>query len=349
MSNKTVDKNCKQCGILMKNVDASKLLCDDCNILNRKNSYIKHREKQRKIEIENNNILYENNFNKSVNQSFHLTSTGFNIISDLKVKSYCQIYNCKWIEIIKKFNKFQELYNYIITEYKYFYENNNQQDMHLFCKKHKYITYDIVQQVGIDNIMNDCDIQKQRYFEEDYKTNFLEIKKLLNKIPLYNEFLIHTKISDVSYANKFGFKGIVYDKIVKMYSTKEEYVDYKKMSKINQFETITMNNISNILNCNYIPQATFDWLKSDNNYKLKIDGYFEKHKLMIETDGQQHRKPMGYFGGDKKFKRQQLNDNLKDELVQKYGFKLLRIYIKEPWQDTNYLKKRLLEIGINIA
>ena len=247
MGTKKVDKNCKQCGILMENVDASKLLCEDCNKQNRKLSYSKHRNKQRKKEIENNALLYKDNFIKVVSFPFHLTSTGFNQVSNLKVKSYCQVYDCTWIDIIKHFNKYDELYNYIKNEYIDFYNNTGKQNMRLFCKQHKYIIYEVVYQIGIDKIMNDCGIKKQiSYSEDDYKNNFEDIVINLGRVPLYNEFEEFSNISLTSYTNKFNLKGKIYNQVVKLFATSEQYNEYMKLRLIHKSEVGRLYNKSEI-------------------------------------------------------------------------------------------------------
>lgn len=81
---------------------------------------------------------------------------------------------------------------------------------------------------------------------------------------------------------------------------------------------------------------------------MYVDGYFTNYNLVVEFDGSQHRKPIKKFGGIERYNRLQENDNLKNKLLQEHNIKLLRIDSRSNWHDINYLKQRLVEIGIQI-
>lgn len=59
--------------------------------------------------------------------------------------------------------------------------------------------------------------------------------------------------------------------------------------------------------------------------KLHFDFYLPECKLAIEYDGLQHYKPIDYFGGEKKFKRQRKHDFMKDKYCKDNGIDLIRI------------------------
>jgi very-short-patch-repair endonuclease len=86
-----------------------------------------------------------------------------------------------------------------------------------------------------------------------------------------------------------------------------------------------------------------------NNFPLFCDGYFKDFNLIIETDGVHHKKPVWKFGGYERFEIQQQNDKLKDQLTKENGIKLIRIDIDSDWHDINYLKKVLIENGIELT
>ena len=60
---------------------------------------------------------------------------------------------------------------------------------------------------------------------------------------------------------------------------------------------------------------------------------------LIEYDGEQHFRQIEYFGGDKKFKKQMLNDSLKNEYCNDNNINLLRI----PYLDFNKIDVILSE------
>lgn len=60
---------------------------------------------------------------------------------------------------------------------------------------------------------------------------------------------------------------------------------------------------------------------------------------LIEYDGEQHFRQIEHFGGDKKFKKQMLNDSLKNEYCNDNNINLLRI----PYLDFNKIDVILSE------
>lgn len=80
------------------------------------------------------------------------------------------------------------------------------------------------------------------------------------------------------------------------------------------------------------------WLKEHNfnfieqyqmniqGHKLVFDFYLPEQDLYIEYQGEQHFKPIDFFGGKEQFKKQQLYDNYKRQTV---GDKLFEISFSE--------------------
>lgn len=73
----------------------------------------------------------------------------------------------------------------------------------------------------------------------------------------------------------------------------------------------------------YIPQKIFDNCK--NNRPLPFDFYLPKYNTCIEYDGEQHFKPIDYFGGEDEFKQRQHNDEIKSQYCLDNNIHLLRI------------------------
>lgn len=94
----------------------------------------------------------------------------------------------------------------------------------------------------------------------------------------------------------------------------------------------------------FIPQYKFNDLKIAKRY-LFFDFYIPSKNILIEIDGEGHRKPC--FGKNKKdklerFKKQKLYDNIKNEYCERKNIKLFRIeYNKSNLKD---LKKQLDKI-----
>lgn len=258
-----------------------------------------------------------------------------------------------------------------------------------------------------------------RYTDEDLKNNFIEICNTIGRVPLFNEFSELTKISDITYANRLGLKGKVYDKIVEHYVSDEEFNRYIKeksehktqvgkhtgslsilysndtletnfryifdtcMSKYNTYpsrryfdkispidssiyrrrlekswtdvckmygyiiksknieETICLNMCKEIIQSDYIPQKTWDWLIGVGGKHMYCDGYFSDINTVIEFDGRGHRIPIAKFGGYDKMIRQQENDILKEKLLREHGINIIRIDSRIQWQNENVLSSIL--------
>ena len=83
--------------------------------------------------------------------------------------------------------------------------------------------------------------------------------------------------------------------------------------------------LSNI-NVNYETQKTFDDLYGIQNGKLSYDFYLPQYNLLIEYQGEQHEKPINFFGGEEQFLKQQEHDRIKREYAENNGYKLLEIW-----------------------
>ena len=76
-----------------------------------------------------------------------------------------------------------------------------------------------------------------------------------------------------------------------------------------------------------IPNKTFDDLK--DKHKLSYDFYIEEYNLLIEYNGEQHYRPIEYYGGREKFKIQLHHDWLKRKYARKNNINLLVIKYNE--------------------
>lgn len=63
------------------------------------------------------------------------------------------------------------------------------------------------------------------------------------------------------------------------------------------------------MNINYIREHKFDTCKNKNH--LLFDFYLPNYNICIEYQGIQHFKPLNYFGGEERFEKQRINDEIK--------------------------------------
>lgn len=77
------------------------------------------------------------------------------------------------------------------------------------------------------------------------------------------------------------------------------------------------------LNIDYERQKRFKDCK--NKKQLPFDFYISNHNICIEYDGEQHYKPIDFWGGETRFLERQLNDKIKNDYCSKNNITLLRI------------------------
>ena len=121
-----------------------------------------------------------------------------------------------------------------------------------------------------------------------------------------------------------------------------------KVNKNHRVEKIVLDNVKELIGYDYEPQKTWEWLIGVGGKHMYCDGYFKDLKLVIEFDGRQHRIAIDKFGGSEKLKRQQENDKLKNELLDKYEINLIRIDSREKWHNIECLKQKLIINGIQL-
>lgn len=79
----------------------------------------------------------------------------------------------------------------------------------------------------------------------------------------------------------------------------------------------------NELGIAFIPQKRFPGLR--NHLPLSFDFFLPEHLILIEYQGQQHYKPIDFFGGKDTFIKQQLHDEMKKNYSSANGYSLIEI------------------------
>ena len=74
---------------------------------------------------------------------------------------------------------------------------------------------------------------------------------------------------------------------------------------------------------------------------LPYDFYLPDYNILIEFQGEQHERPIKYFGGEKKFKVQKIHDQLKRDYAIKNNITLLEIWYWDIKNITDILNKAL--------
>lgn len=425
MAKKVELKHCEMCEKELFNVDIATKYCISCKEISYRNSVKKYKKKTRTVKSKIKEVELINNFNTVVKEMCHLTPIGFNCVSDVSYNSYQNLYKKPWIEILKLFGRYDDLVNYVVSEYKEYVNETGKQGFREFYNNHKYIGGQLLKTIGHDYIRSLAGVTKRRNTKNDCINEFLRLKSKFNRIPLYREFLDNSKISLKSFIFHFHINSEpIYDQIVKYCSTEVEYEEYLKNKsthkakmgrenhqgfkysveelrknledvfnkyheeygsypslhlfdkisdidssvytyrfnkkwleickdfgfnierKLFKSEKIALGIISELLNEEYEPQKTFDWLIGFKGFPLFCDGYFPRHKLIVEFDGEQHRYPNDWFGGLEVFHNIRTNDKYKDILIPRNGLRLIRISSEEPFWDKGYIKNKLIKNNI---
>ena len=120
-----------------------------------------------------------------------------------------------------------------------------------------------------------------------------------------------------------------------------------KQSKLELYVLQYFDEKGYINTVDYEYQKRFDDLRGYGKKKLSYDFAFYKNQvlqLLIECQGQQHFEPVGIFGGEEQFAKQQLHDELKKEYATSIGVQLIEIpYHVDTYENT---KKLLASFGI---
>ena len=210
----------------------------------------------------------EDNFYKiTKDNNFTLVPKGFNSISDISVKAYGNHYNLAWYKIVIMFNKDKILWDYINKEY----INGNYKSLRDMTHNHPYITHDFIYRIDKEIFKNNINIKTTRYSDNEYRSNFINIRNKISHIPLYQEFEEYSQIPVESYAYRFNLKGKVYDKIVKMCVSEDEYEIYKQNRLIHKTK---VGKQTGALSATYtLEELEQDFKRIFDYYKIKYDTY----------------------------------------------------------------------------
>ena len=107
--------------------------------------------------------------------------------------------------------------------------------------------------------------------------------------------------------------------------TINEFIEKSKQVHGNKYDYSLENKCRLILeknNIDYIPQKQFNWLG-----RQSLDFYLPKYNIAIECQGEQHYRPIEFFGGLKTFNKIKNNDIKKSNKCKNNNIKL--IYFSE--------------------
>lgn len=154
-----------------------------------------------------------------------------------------------------------------------------------------------------------------------------------------------------------NIKGLSFDKTVYIDKRKRVVVtckihgDYKTSAEVllkgngcpkckYSFGESQIEIVLSTLGVEYEVQKSFPTLRHIR--LLKFDFYLPSYNVCIEFDGEQHHRPIEYWGGEKAFKELQIKDSLKNSYCKVYNIPLLRVRFDE--QNIESVIKKFLKI-----
>lgn len=177
-----------------------------------------------------------------------------------------------------------------------------------------------------------CSSSVRKYFG-NYNNLFLEINAEINMPRNVKEIEV---VNDVKtfIENTGCLSSICYRKYGK-YSCSliNKYGGWEKI--INNLGYVsTRNSQAEVLIQNYLEKSniqfdihhSFDWLISNDGYKMYVDFYLIDYNVVIEYDGEQHYKFVEYFHKTiEGFEKAKARDELKEELLKQHNIIVYRI------------------------
>ena len=150
-----------------------------------------------------------------------------------------------------------------------------------------------------------------KLFIEDMKDIHPSIKVIGDYINAHTKILVHCDICNWEW-----------------YSSPDNLINNKRgcPNCKKSLGELSIKNYFDKNNIYYISQYKFDDLLGVNGRNLSYDFYLPNYNTLIEFQGEQHEKPIKYFGGEEYFEIQQEHDKRKQDYAKNNNIKLLEIW-----------------------
>lgn len=219
----------------------------------------------------------------------------------------------------------------ILGEYK-----TNNMKIKCFCKIHKYVFYStsshLLRRQGCKYCKSEKCRNARRLTQEEFANKLLMVNKDLEVVGVYIDS--HTKV--LVRCKKCNREWYVIPNNV---FNRGVTCTCNKKNNISKGELLIFDTLSKY-GIDFIYQHLFDGLVGINGGLLSYDFYLSEYNLLIEFQGEQHERPVEYFGGKESFKRQQEHDRRKREYAINNNISLLEIW----YYDIDKIENIILDI-----
>ena len=246
-------------------------------------------------------------------------------IFEQKPNDHLNNHGCKLCGINNRVNKQKKDFDKLIFEFNSVHDNkydyskikyfNNYEKLVIICKKHGEFTQ--TQQNHI----------KGQGCPNCYGNKLLSFNEFINK-----SIIIHN--------NRYDYSKVKYinnRKKITILCKKHGEFEQKPSNHLNGYgcpickESKGEKKIRKYLEDNHVLfEAQKKFKECKNKYLLPFDFYLPKQNLLIEYDGEQHFKPINFYGisnerANSNFNLLKVNDNIKNTFVKNNNFNLVRI------------------------
>jgi len=175
---------------------------------------------------------------------------------------------------------------------------------------------------------------KNRYTFEEIRLKLNDCELINIDIKYYTEEYHaknYRKLDDFRIPLNCPIHGVVESGILSGLFTRKAIYCPLCTSSIGESKIASWLDINDI---HYVRQYRFE------NTRFFFDFFIPSENLVIEFDGEQHFRPIDFFGGKKEYIKTRLRDMKKNRLCRELGIKLLRISYEELTQISKILEYR---------
>lgn len=236
----------------------------------------------------------------------------------------------KWNDIVSLFQS----RNYALLSDKYV---NAKTKMDYICNKHK---DNGIQSITYGNLKNGfgCKYCGDKRAVEARKLSFDEVKQIFestDKILLDQPYInAHTPLAYI--CKQHPEVGVQY---METENARKQHCPYCNIIKgeYRIMQYLTENNIM------FEGRKTYDDLFGVKGGKLSYDFYLPGYNMLIEFQGEQHERPVDFFGGEEQFKIQLEHDKRKKDYAAYHNIKLLEIWYYD-FNNIEYILNNKLNL-----
>lgn len=214
---------------------------------------------------------------------------------------------------------------------------NNSTKIKCYCKKHKHIWYPtpshLLQGGGCVYCKKDKISALMKSSKHEFATKLSNVNNKIQVIGNYKDS--HTKI--LVKCMECGREWYINPnnaliRGVKCTCNKKNNISH---GELRIFEILQKYSVV------FIYQFSFNDLYGVNGGTLSYDFIIQNKNILIEFQGEQHEKPIDYFGGQEKFKIQQEHDKRKRDYAKEHNIELLEIWYWDFENIETILQERL--------